>query len=173
MLVTFCKDETWNSGTKLDDSLTEGIGMMWNVAVELLFIDRTTLSLDDDHLRLRSKICAVLCLMRKHDTFKGHVLDHHGIGSVVTNCIATGQIESSGEGIKKSLEKIIRFLNTILIKPDGDTVNPFHLNRSSDRAFNGSDDTCHNKIEWVSTAGGKATRALGFDLSNELDKASQ
>ena len=45
---------------KLDDDLTEGIAAMWKVDVDILLLDSTISSLDDDHLRLRSKICTTL-----------------------------------------------------------------------------------------------------------------
>ena len=48
---------------EVDDSLTGVFAMMWNANVDLLLLDRTILSLDDDHLRLRSKICATLGLI--------------------------------------------------------------------------------------------------------------
>ena len=70
------EDEMWNPDMKLDDILTEGITMMWKVDVDLLLFDITTLSLDDDRLRLRSKICTALGLMRKNEPFNGHGLDH-------------------------------------------------------------------------------------------------
>ena len=97
-------------------------------------------SLDEDHLRLRSKTHATLGLMRKHDPCRGHGADHHGIASVGANCIVAGEIKIAGEGIKKSLDQIIPMLSTIMSNPPGATFIPFHLNFSSDRAFNGSDD---------------------------------
>ena len=75
------RDETLNADTKLDDILTEGISMMWNVYVELLLLDSTMLSLDDDHLYLRYKICAVLVLMKNHYPCEGNRPDHHGATS--------------------------------------------------------------------------------------------
>ena len=62
-----CKDETWNADMKLDDSLTEGITMTWKVTAEIFLFDSTMLALEDDNLRLRSKMCAVLGLIGNHD----------------------------------------------------------------------------------------------------------
>ena len=90
-----CKDEMWNAEMKLDDSLTEVINMMWKVAVDLFLFDSTTLSLDDDYLRLRSKFCATLGLMRNHDPCEGHGPNHHGDASMGTNFILAGWIESA------------------------------------------------------------------------------
>ena len=56
----FHKDEMQNEDTKLDDSLTEAITMMWKVAVDIFLFDSTMLSLGDNHLLLRSKACATL-----------------------------------------------------------------------------------------------------------------
>ena len=56
---------------KIDESFTEGITMRWKVASDILLNDSTMLYLDDDHLRMRSNICAALGLMRKHDPCKG------------------------------------------------------------------------------------------------------
>ena len=123
---------------KLDNSFTEGIDMTWKVTVEILFLDSTMLSLDDDHFRLRSKVCAALGLMRKHDPQKGYVPDHHGVYIECSNCVITGWIESDGEGIRKSIEKMIRLLNKRMSEHHGATVNQFHLNFSSDRLHNGS-----------------------------------
>ena len=46
----------------IDDSLPEGITMMWKVDIDVLLFDRIIL-FHDDHLRLRSKMCATLGLM--------------------------------------------------------------------------------------------------------------
>ena len=54
-----CKDEIWNVGMKLDDMLTEGILMIRKGAVDILLLYGTILSLDDDYIRLRSKICSI------------------------------------------------------------------------------------------------------------------
>ena len=48
----------WNAGMKLDDDLTEGASIIQKFAVDVLLFDSTLLSLDGDHLHLRSKICA-------------------------------------------------------------------------------------------------------------------
>ena len=55
---------------KLDNSLTEVIPMMWKVDADLFLFDITMLSLDDDHLRLRSKICAVLGSIQKYEPWE-------------------------------------------------------------------------------------------------------
>ena len=81
------EDEMWNAHMKLDQSLTEGITVMCKVSVELLLLDSTNLPLDNDHLRLTSKICATLGLILKNDPLKGHGTDHHGATSVGTNYI--------------------------------------------------------------------------------------
>ena len=113
---------------KLDDDLTEGITATWKVAVDLLLLDSTILSLDDNDLRLRSKVCAALGSMRKHHPYKGCGPNHRSVASAGTNCLLSGLIESAGEGIKKSLEQIVRTLNESMSKPPGATVTPLRFN---------------------------------------------
>ena len=114
--------------------------MILKVAAELLFFDSTMLSLDNYHLRSRSKIWAALGLVRKLNPCKGHGPDHHSLTIVGTNCIITSYVESAGEGVKNSLEKIIRLLNKSMNKPHVPNINPLHLNCSSDRLCDGSDN---------------------------------
>ena len=78
---------------KLDDNLIEGITIMWKVAVDLLLFDSTILSLDDDHLRLTSKICTTLGLIRNYNPFKGHDPDYHDATSACINFLLSGWIE--------------------------------------------------------------------------------
>ena len=62
------------------------------------------LPLDNDYLRLRSKICEALGLMQNNNPCKGCSTDYHEITSAGVNCLISGQIESSREFAKKSLE---------------------------------------------------------------------
>ena len=68
------------------------------------------------------------------------------VPSAGANCIVAGWIESTREGVKKSLEQIILMLNKRMNKPPGSAVVPFHLICSSNRACNVNDNKRHIKM---------------------------
>ena len=86
------KHETCNVDMNLDDILTEDISMTWKISVNILLLDSTMLSLGDNYLRLRSKICVTLGLMQKHNPFKRRGPSHQSATSVDVNYILSGWI---------------------------------------------------------------------------------
>ena len=112
---------------KLDDNLTKGITATWKVTVELLLIDVTMLSLDNNHLRLRSKMCAVLGSMRKYNPCKGCGPDHHGVAS-----------EDRASGHWEDLDPDTT-ISSCASTTDSSSEGPPY----------------YNKIEWISAAGGE------------------
>ena len=108
--------------------------MTRKVAMRMLLIDSTMISLDNDHLHSISKICAVLGSMRNHDPHNGNGPDHHSATILGTNCIVDDCVEGAREGVKKSLEQTIRLSRKNMRKPREETFYLLHLSCSSDRA---------------------------------------
>ncbi len=80
--------------------------------MRVLLTEHTILSLDDDHLRSRSRKNTEVGFVRKNNPKKGFGADHHGITSVGTNAILCGHVECRGEGVQASVKHLVDTLRS-------------------------------------------------------------